>query len=42
MQYSADHSRSQRPSAGVNPIHSLPWESKDPDYQRLADTAPLL
>jgi len=41
-QYSADHSRSLRPSPGVNPIHSLPWDSKDPDYQRLADTAPLL
>ncbi|HNQ87529.1 MAG TPA: prepilin-type N-terminal cleavage/methylation domain-containing protein [Verrucomicrobiota bacterium] len=41
-EFSADNTRSQRPSAGVNPVHSLPWDSSDPDYRRLAETAPLL
>ena len=41
-QYSSDDSRSQRPSSGTNPLHSLPWDSKDPDFIRLAETAPEL
>ena len=41
-EFSSDHTRSQRPSAGVNPVHSLPWNPQDPDYQRLAETAPAL
>ncbi len=41
-QYSADDSRSQRPSAGVNPVHSLPWDENDPDFIKLAETAPEL
>jgi prepilin-type N-terminal cleavage/methylation domain-containing protein/prepilin-type processing-associated H-X9-DG protein len=41
-QYSADDSRSQRPSAGANPIHSQSWDPNDVDYLRLAETAPAL
>ncbi|HOX01094.1 MAG TPA: type II secretion system protein [Candidatus Paceibacterota bacterium] len=41
-QYSADDSRTQRPTATVNPLHSLPWDAKDPDFIRLAMTAPDL
>lgn len=41
-QYSADDSRSQRPSSGTNPLHSQNWDSNDPDFIRLALTAPLL
>ena len=41
-QYSADDTRTQRPSAGTNPLHSLPWDKGDIDYIRLADTAPDL
>jgi prepilin-type N-terminal cleavage/methylation domain-containing protein/prepilin-type processing-associated H-X9-DG protein len=41
-QYSADDSRSQRPSSGTNPLHSLPWDANDPDFIRLAETAPDL
>ncbi len=41
-QYSADDSRSQRPNVGTNPLHSQPWDAKDPDYIRLAETAPDL
>ena len=40
--YSADDSRSQRPSGGVNPLHSQPWDPNDVDYIRLAETAPNL
>jgi prepilin-type processing-associated H-X9-DG protein/prepilin-type N-terminal cleavage/methylation domain-containing protein len=39
-QFSADDSRSQRPDALTNPVHSLPWDANDPDYIRLAETAP--
>ena len=39
-QYSADDSRSQRPNVGTNPLHSQPWDPNDPDYIRLAETAP--
>ena len=39
-QYSADDSRAQRPSSGTNPLHSQPWDSNDPDFIRLAETAP--
>lgn len=41
-QYSADDSRSQRPSAATNPLHSVPWDANDPDFIRLAETAPVL
>ncbi len=41
-QYSADDTRTQRPSPGVNPVHSLPWDSNDPDFIKLAETAPEL
>ena len=41
-QFSADDSRSQRPSAGTNPVHSQPWDPNDVDYIRLAQTAPTL
>ncbi len=41
-QYSADDTRTQRTSAGVNPLHSLPWDANDVDYIRLAETAPNL
>jgi len=41
-QYSADDSRAQRPNAGTNPLHSQPWDPNDPDYIRLAETAPDL
>ena len=41
-QFSADDSRLQRPSAGVNPVHSQPWDANDVDYLRLAETAPSL
>jgi len=39
-QYGADDTRSQRPSSGTNPLHSLPWDPNDPDYIKLAETAP--
>ena len=39
-QFSADDSRSQRPDVGTNPVHSQPWDANDPDYVRLALTAP--
>lgn len=41
-QYSADDTRSQRPSPGANPLHSLPWDTKDVDFIKLAMTAPVL
>jgi prepilin-type N-terminal cleavage/methylation domain-containing protein/prepilin-type processing-associated H-X9-DG protein len=41
-QYSADDSRLQRPSATANPLHSQSWDPKDPDYIKLAMTAPEL
>ncbi len=41
-QYSADDSRSQRPSAATNPLHSQPWDASDPDFFKLALTAPVL
>jgi len=41
-QHSADDSRAQRPNAGTNPLHSQPWDPNDPDYIRLAETAPDL
>jgi prepilin-type N-terminal cleavage/methylation domain-containing protein/prepilin-type processing-associated H-X9-DG protein len=40
--YSADDTRSQRTSPTANPVHSLPWDAKDIDYIRLAQTAPKL
>ena len=39
-QYSADDSRTQRPSSATNPVHSSDWDPKDVDYIRLAETAP--
>lgn len=41
-QFSADDSASQRPQPTVNPVHSLPWDPNDPDYIKLAETAPEL
>jgi len=41
-QFGADDSRSQRTSAATNPLHSLPWDKNDPDYIKLAETAPDL
>ena len=40
--YSADDSLSQRGSAGANPLNGVWWDPKDPDYIRLAQTAPNL
>jgi prepilin-type processing-associated H-X9-DG protein len=42
LQYSADDTRSQRTSPGTNPLHSQGWDAKDPDYNRLAETAPTI
>jgi prepilin-type N-terminal cleavage/methylation domain-containing protein/prepilin-type processing-associated H-X9-DG protein len=39
-QYHADDTAVQRPSAMTNPLNPSPWDPNDPDYQRLADTAP--
>jgi len=41
-QYGADDSRSQRPSAGTNPLHSQAWDPNDVDHIKLAETAPEL
>jgi len=41
-QYGADDTRTQRPSTGTNPLHSLAWDAQDPDFLRLARTAPEL
>jgi prepilin-type N-terminal cleavage/methylation domain-containing protein/prepilin-type processing-associated H-X9-DG protein len=41
-QYSADDSATQRPNPGVHPLNGLPWDPTDPDYIRLAQTAPDL
>lgn len=40
-QYSADDTATQRPSPGVNPVHSVPWNANDVDFIRLAETAPI-
>ena len=41
-QYSADDSASQRSNPGTNPLNGVPWDANDPDYIRLALTAPDL
>lgn len=41
-QFGADDTRSQRPSPTVNPTANQSWDGGDPDYIRLAMTAPLL
>jgi len=41
-QYGADDSRSQRTSATTNPLNGVPWDKNDPDYIKLAETAPEL
>lgn len=41
-QYGADDSRSQRTSPTVNPVNGLPWSVDDPDFHKLANTAPVL
>lgn len=39
-QYSADDSASQRSSPANNPLNGAAWDANDPDYIRLALTAP--
>ncbi len=39
-QYSADDSASQRSSPANNPLNGVAWDANDPDYIRLALTAP--
>jgi len=41
-QYSADDSATQRSSPNTNPLNGVPWDPTDPDYIRLALTAPDL
>jgi hypothetical protein len=41
-QYSADDSASQRPDPGNNILNGVAWDFNDPDYIRLALTAPDL
>ncbi len=41
-QYGADDSRSQRISTGTNPFNGMSWYASDPDFFRLAETAPEL
>lgn len=42
-QFNADDTASQRPSPGVNPLNgNYPWSSTDPDFIKLAMTAPVL
>ncbi|MBP7827799.1 MAG: prepilin-type N-terminal cleavage/methylation domain-containing protein [Verrucomicrobia bacterium] len=41
-QYSADDTRTQRPSVGTNPLHSQPWDPRDVDHITLGRTAPRL
>lgn len=40
-QFNADDTITQRPSAMTNPLNTgLPWDPNEPDYIKLADTAP--
>ncbi len=41
-QYGADDSRSQRSSPDTNPFNGMSWYASDPDFFRLAETAPEL
>jgi prepilin-type N-terminal cleavage/methylation domain-containing protein/prepilin-type processing-associated H-X9-DG protein len=42
LQFNADDTLTQRGSPSSNPVHSLPWAADDPDFLKLARTAPTL